>query len=105
MKRKALLGPLAVAALMLSPGCAHADAADDAFLQAVQSKGIAQNFPSPADQISEAHQVCQGLKTGGNPDSMAFLIARDRHLNKGQVAVFIDTSIDFYCPGVSYPQI
>lgn len=105
MTRKAALAPLLAAALMLSQGRAHADAADDPFLQAIRSKGIAQYFPSPADQISEAHKVCEGLKTGGNPDSMAFLIARDRHMNKSQVTDFINTSVDFYCPDVPHPQI
>jgi hypothetical protein len=105
MRRTATLASLVAAALMLSVGCAHADVPDDAFLQAVQSKGIAQNFPSQADQIGEAHQVCQGLTNGGNADSTAFLIARDRHLNKAQVTDFVNTSIDFYCPGVPHPQI
>lgn len=105
MKRKAAFWLLLVAAMLLSAGGAHADDADRPFLQAVQSKGLAQYFSSPDAQIRKAHDICAGLRTGGNPSSMAFLIARDQNMNKSQVTDFINTSVDFYCADVPHPQI
>jgi hypothetical protein len=105
MKHKAALGPLVVAALMLSAMGAHADAPDDAFLQAMQNKGLAQYFSSPANQISEAQRVCTDLRKGSDANAIAFIIGRDHKINnKGLEDSFINTSVDFYCPDVPHPQ-
>lgn len=109
MKRKAALGPFTVAALLLSAGAAHADGADDAFLQAMRDRGLAQFFSSPANEISEAHRVCTDLRNDGsqaNADAIAYINGRDHQINsKALEDSFITTSIDFYCPDVPRPQI
>lgn len=108
MKRTVGVASLVVAALLLSPGCAHADASDDAFLQAMQNNGLAQYFSSPDNQISEAQRVCRGLREDSsvaNANAIAFVIGRDHKMdNKNTEDSFITTSIDFYCPDVPHPQ-
>jgi hypothetical protein len=103
MLKKAAFAPLVAAALILAAGSARADGADDGFVQAVQSNGLAAYFSSPGDEISRAHRTCTDLKSGGAPMSLAFVLARDQNMKMGQAQSFMNLSVSSYCPEASFP--
>lgn len=100
--KKTAFVPLVAATLLVGANCAHADGADDGFVQAVQSTGLATYFASPGDEISRAHRTCTDLKDGGGAISIAFILERDHNMNKAQAQSFMNLSVTAYCPEASF---
>ncbi|MGB9226650.1 DUF732 domain-containing protein [Mycobacterium sp.] len=87
----ALLGVAGVA----SPA-AHADATDDAFLKAVQSKGI--NFASPLAAIIAGHEVCDELDLGRAKSDVANDVMSSSNLDGYRAGYFVGVSVAAFCP-------
>ena len=87
----AALGPLAVAAPI-----AHADAADDAFLSALSTKGI--HFGSPDKALIAGHEVCDELGNGKTPNQVASTVMSNSDLDGYHAGYFVGASIRAYCP-------
>ncbi|QUR66583.1 DUF732 domain-containing protein [Mycobacterium spongiae] len=75
---------------------ARADRVDDAFLNAVQSKGI--NFASPQTAILAGHQVCDELDTGRPKSEIATDVSGSSNLDGYRAGYFVGVSIAAYCP-------
>ncbi len=87
----AALGALAVAAPI-----AHADAADDAFLAAVKSKGI--HFGSPEKAFIAGHEVCDELGNGKTPAQVASTVQSNSDMDGYHAGFLVGASIKAYCP-------
>ncbi|AGC61358.1 hypothetical protein MULP_01391 [Mycobacterium liflandii 128FXT] len=80
----------------LATATAHADAVDDAFLNAVRSHGI--NFASPQAAIMAGHQVCNALDSGRQKSDVAGDVAVSSSLDGYRAGYFVGVSIAAYCP-------
>ncbi|TVS83927.1 DUF732 domain-containing protein [Mycobacterium helveticum] len=87
----ALLGPAGIAA-----PAAHADAIDNAFLSAVQAKGI--NFPSAQAAIIAGHEVCDELDLGRQKSDVASEVMSNSRLDGYHAGFFVGASIAAFCP-------
>jgi Protein of unknown function (DUF732) len=83
------------AAGVTSPA-AHADAVDDAFLKAVQAKGI--NFSSPQAAIVAGHEVCDELDLGRQKSDVANDVMASSNLDGYRAGYFVGLSVAAYCP-------
>ncbi len=75
---------------------AHANGVDDAFLNAVKSKGI--NFASPQATIIAGHQVCDELDNGRQKSDIASELTYSSNLDGYRAGYFVGVSIAAYCP-------
>ncbi len=91
---------LAVTAALLllatSAAPAHADAVDDAFLNAVKSKGI--NFASAQAAIIAGHAVCDELDLGRQKSDVATDVTHSSTLDGYRAGFFVGVSVAAYCP-------
>jgi Protein of unknown function (DUF732) len=85
----------AAGAALAAPG--HADAADDAFLSLLHSKGI--KFDSPESAITAAHEVCAELDQGRTKSDVAGAVMSNSNLDGYHAGYFVGVSIKSYCPG------
>src|ERR1700757_490177 len=86
----AALGPLAAAPI------GHADASDNAFLEALTSKGI--HFGSPDKALIAGHEVCDKLDTGRSMNQVASTVMANSGLDGYHAGFFVGASIRAYCP-------
>jgi hypothetical protein len=75
---------------------AHADAVDDAFLKAVQAKGI--NFASPQAAIIAGHEVCDELDLGRQKSDVANDVMSNSNLDGYRAGYFVGLSVAAFCP-------
>lgn len=75
---------------------AHADAVDDAFLNAVHSKDI--TFATSQSAIRAGHQVCDELDSGRRKSEVATDMANSGNLDGYRAGYFVGVSIAAYCP-------
>jgi len=98
--RSLLAGLVLVVALLSLAGVAtptaHADAVDNAFLSAVNSKGI--NFASPQAAIIAGHEVCDELDLGRQKSDIASDMMGNSKLDGYHAGFFVGVSIAAYCP-------
>jgi hypothetical protein len=90
---------LAVALLSLAGPAtptAHADAVDDAFLNAVKAKGI--NFASSEAAIVAAHEVCDELDLGRQKSDVVNEVMSSSNLDGYRAGYFVGASIAAFCP-------
>ena len=87
----ALLGLVAVA----SP-TAHADAVDNNFVNALQSKGI--TFASAQAAIQAGHQVCDELDQGKATQDAANDVMQQSSLDGYHAGFFVGVSVAAFCP-------
>jgi Protein of unknown function (DUF732) len=87
----ALLGSLGVAA-----PTAHADAVDNNFVNALNSKGI--TFASPQAAIVAAHEVCDELDSGRASSDVANDVMSQSSLDGYHAGFFVGVSIAAFCP-------
>jgi hypothetical protein len=87
----AALGPLAAAAPI-----AHADASDNAFLEALTSKGI--HFGSPDKALIAGHEVCDELGNGKSPTQVASTVQSNSNMDGYHAGFFVGVAIKAYCP-------
>ncbi|WP_407687173.1 DUF732 domain-containing protein [Mycobacterium sp. HUMS_1102779] len=86
---------------------AAADQVDDAFVAALQKRGIV--FPSDAAAIAAARNVCAGLDNGQTPAGLTLALAKTTFLSARDAGYFIGASVASYCPqyrsdaGISVP--
>jgi hypothetical protein len=90
----AVAGPLA--SLQAAPS-AHADAnSDDAFIAALDAKGI--TYQSRETAINSGHVVCNELDHGQTPERVANDVLNSSHLDGYHAGYFVGVSIRAYCP-------
>ncbi|BBX74641.1 DUF732 domain-containing protein [Mycobacterium shinjukuense] len=98
--RSLLAGPVLVITLLgfaaVATPIAHADGVDDAFLNAVKSKGI--NFASPLSAIVAGHVVCDELDFGRQKADVANDVMNSSNLDGFRAGYFVGVSIAAYCP-------
>jgi len=82
------------AAALLFAAPATADPTDDAFVAALEKRGIF--FPTDDAAVAKAHNVCAGLGKGQTPASM--ILSLGRQFSARQAGYFIGASVAFYCP-------
>nr|WP_090344656.1 DUF732 domain-containing protein [Mycolicibacterium malmesburyense]CRL76357.1 hypothetical protein CPGR_03950 [Mycolicibacterium malmesburyense] len=70
---------------------------DDTFLAEIRAEGIA--YDSPKAAIGTAHEVCSRLDGGADPVDLGMEILENTDLTTDQVATFVVSSVDHYCPG------
>lgn len=93
------------AATLLAAAPAAADPTDDAFIAALEKRGIV--FADDNAAIALARGVCAGLDRGQTPASLMLSLGRD--LSAREAGFFIGVSVASYCPqhkgdtGVSMP--
>jgi len=75
---------------------AHADAIDNAFLNAMTAKGI--KFASPQAVIVAGHEVCDELDLGRQKSDVASEIMKNSNLDGYKAGFFVGASIAAYCP-------
>ena len=80
----------------LAVPAAHADATDDAFLSALNAKGI--KFGSPEKALIAAHEVCDELDGGKTPPQVASTVQSNSNLDGYHAGYFVGASIRAYCP-------
>jgi hypothetical protein len=90
-----------VLAVLLSLGgvptpTAHADNVDNAFLNAVKSKGI--NFATPEAAIVAGHEVCDELDLGRQKSDVATTVMSSSSLDGYRAGYFVGASIAAFCP-------
>ncbi|MGO9382941.1 MAG: DUF732 domain-containing protein [Mycobacterium sp.] len=86
----------ALGSVGLAVPTAHADATDDAFLSALNAKGI--NFGSPGKALIAAHEVCDELDNGKTPPQVASTVQSNSNLDGYHAGYFVGASIRAYCP-------
>lgn len=90
---------LAVALLCfteVATATAKADDVDNAFLNAIQAKGI--NFATPEAAIVAGHEVCDELDLGRQKPDVANEVMSSSNLDGYRAGYFVGASIAAYCP-------
>ena len=85
----------ALSSLAAAP-IAHADAADDAFLGALTSKGI--HFSSPDKALIAGHEVCDELGNGKSPTQVASTVQSNSNMDGYHAGFLVGAAIRAYCP-------
>jgi hypothetical protein len=75
---------------------AKADDVDNAFLNAIQAKGI--NFATPEAAIVAGHEVCDELDLGRQKPDVANEVMSSSNLDGYRAGYFVGASIAAYCP-------
>jgi hypothetical protein len=95
-----LPGLVAAIALLCLPDAAittaHADAIDNAFLNAIKAKGI--NFSSPQDAIVAGHEVCNELDLGRQKSDVANDVMTNSGMDGYHAVFFVGVSVAAFCP-------
>lgn len=87
---------LGLAAVAGAGSAAALSSEDDMFLSEISAEGIAYDTPKAA--IGTAHDVCSRLDGGADPVDLGLEILENTDLTTEQVAMFVVTSVDHYCP-------
>ena len=74
---------------------AAADQTDDAFVAALQKRGIV--LPSADAAVAAAHNVCAALDKGQTPGGLTLSLARNMGLSVRDAGYFIGASVASYC--------
>ena len=80
----------------LATATAKADDVDNAFLNAIQAKGI--NFATPEAAIVAGHEVCDELDLGRQKPDVANEVMSSSNLDGYRAGYFVGASIAAYCP-------
>jgi Protein of unknown function (DUF732) len=100
LARTLLAGLVPVVALLgltdVSIPTARADAIDNAFLNAVKTKGI--NFASTQAAIVAAHEVCDELDGGRQESDVASTLMTNSNLDGYHSGFFVGAAVAAYCP-------
>ncbi|HTQ18610.1 DUF732 domain-containing protein [Mycobacterium sp.] len=98
--RSLLAGPVLVVALLsvmaLATPTVHADAIDNAFLNALKGKGI--NFASPQAALTAGHEVCDELDSGRQKSDVANDVMSNSNLDGYRAGFFVGASVAAFCP-------
>ncbi len=94
-------------AALLCAAPAAADQTDNAFVAALQKRGIV--FSSDSAAVAAARNVCAGLDKGQTPAGLTLSLAKTTVLSARDAGYFIGASVASYCPehrsdaGISVP--
>ena len=75
---------------------AHADASDNAFLEALTSKGI--HFGSPDKAFIAGHEVCDELRGGKSAAQVASTVQTNSQMDGYHSGFLVGAAIKAYCP-------
>jgi Protein of unknown function (DUF732) len=89
-----VVAPLSLAAV--ATPTAHADSIDNAFVNAVKSKGVV--FASEQAAIVAAHEVCDQLDLGMQKSDVASEVMTNSQLDGYHAGYFVGASVAAYCP-------
>jgi hypothetical protein len=105
----------AAAAVLVAAGIAHADLADDQFLELLSSHGL--NVGPPEQMIALAHKRCDAnglsradwftLRFFGRPSPFAIAVSninvnlQSQGLTRDQAAQFMRDAVTVYCPDIN----
>jgi hypothetical protein len=100
LARSPLAGPFLVVALLglvgMSTPTAHADAVDNAFVNAAKAHGV--DFASPQAAIIAGHEVCDELDGGRQKPDVASTLMNNSNLDGYRAGFFVGASIAAFCP-------
>ena len=89
-------GTLGMAAL-LAAGTAHAEAADDQYLGALQQQGI--GFASNESAVKVGHHACDALSQGMTPAEISqHLVGANPRLDRQTAVLIVVDAAQAYCP-------
>jgi hypothetical protein len=83
-------------AALLFAAPAAADATDDAFVAALEKRGIF--FRSRSAALTLGHNVCAGLDKGQTPAAAVMSVVTATNLSARQAGFFVGASVSAYCP-------
>lgn len=84
-------------AAFASAGTASAlSSADDNFLADISAEGI--SYDTPRNAISLGHDVCVRFDDGADPVDLGMEILDATDLTTDQVATFVTSAVDNFCP-------
>jgi hypothetical protein len=86
----------ALSSMAAAAPLAHADASDNAFLQALTSKGI--HFSSPDKALIAGHEVCDELGNGKSPPQVASTVQSNSAMDGYHAGFLVGAAIKAYCP-------
>lgn len=89
-------GALGLAAFASAGTAAALSSADDNFLAEITAEGIA--YDSTRGAISAGHDVCVALDDGADPVDLGMEIMGATDLTTDQVATFVVSAVDNFCP-------
>ena len=89
-------GALGLAAVATAGTAGAISSTDDTFLSEITAEGI--SYDSAKDAIYAAHDVCFAIDEGSDPVDLGMEILENTDLTTDQVAVFVVSSVDNYCP-------
>jgi hypothetical protein len=70
--------------------------ADDNFLSDISAEGI--TYDSPQGAIYAGHDVCIAIADGADPVDLGMEIMGETDLTTDQVATFVVSAVDNFCP-------
>jgi len=89
-------GALGLAAFASAGAASALSSADDNFLSDITAEGIA--YDSPRSAISLGHDVCVAFDDGADPVDLGMEIMKATDLTTDQVATFVVSAVDNFCP-------
>ncbi|MFI5510545.1 DUF732 domain-containing protein [Mycobacterium sp. NPDC051804] len=87
---------LGLAAFAAAGTASALSSADDNFLSDISAEGIAYDTPKTA--ISLGHDVCVAFDDGADPVDLGMEILDQTDLTTDQVATFVTSAVDNFCP-------
>jgi hypothetical protein len=87
---------LGLAAVATAGSAAALSSVDDTFVAGLDAEGI--GYDSPRDAIYAAHDLCHALDDGADPVDLGLDLLHGTDLTTDQVAAFVVTAVDSYCP-------
>jgi hypothetical protein len=91
-----IAGALALAAFAAAGTASAMSSADDNFLADITAQGI--GYDSPRSAIYAAHDVCTAFDDGADPVDLGMEIKDETDLTTDQIATFVVSAVDNYCP-------
>jgi hypothetical protein len=92
-------GALGLSAVATAGTAGALSSVDDTFISGLDAEGIA--YDSPKDAILAAHSLCSALDDGADPVDLGMKLLHSSDLTTDQVAAFVVTAVDSYCPTYS----
>jgi hypothetical protein len=91
-----IAGALGLAAFAAAGNAAAMSSADDNFLTDITAQNI--SYDSPQSAIAVAHDVCGAIDNGADPVDLGLEIKDTTDLTTDQVATFVVSAVDNFCP-------
>ena len=89
-------GALGLAAFTTAGAAAAMSSADENFLADISAEGIA--YDNPQGAVYAGHDVCIAIDDGADPLDLGMEIMDETDLTTDQVATFVVSAVDNFCP-------